>query len=63
MTFYRCCGNRMRIGFLESTVDRISLESHELAGRAKDLGSAAVFLALANLVIVWALVLMDLFAR
>ena len=31
---------------IESTVDRISLEQHPLAGRAKDLGSAAVFIAL-----------------
>ena len=31
---------------IESTVDRISLERHPLAGRAKDLGSAAVLMAL-----------------
>jgi len=29
---------------IEATVDRISTEHHELSGRAKDLGSAAVFL-------------------
>ena len=42
---------------VEATVDRISLENHRLAKRAKDIGSAAVFLALSNVVIVWACVL------
>jgi len=43
---------------LEAVVDRISLDAHELAGRAKDLGSAAVFVALINVVATWALVLL-----
>jgi diacylglycerol kinase (ATP) len=42
---------------VEATVDRISLENHDLAKRAKDIGSAAVLLSLANTVFVWALVL------
>ncbi len=42
---------------IEATVDRISLERHELAGRAKDLGSAAVMLALVLAATVWAFVL------
>jgi len=42
---------------VEATVDRISLEDHQLAKRAKDIGSAAVLLALALLIVVWALVL------
>ncbi len=42
---------------IEATVDRISLENHTLAKRAKDIGSAAVFVALANAAIVWWLVL------
>jgi diacylglycerol kinase (ATP) len=42
---------------VEATVDRIGLEHHELAGLAKDLGSAAVFLSLALLGVVWLLVL------
>jgi len=46
---------------VESTVDRISLEHHDLAKRAKDIGSAAVFIALTNLTIVWGLVLADVF--
>ena len=43
---------------LEAAVDRVSLDHHELAGRAKDLGSAAVMLSLVNVVVVWALVLL-----
>lgn len=42
---------------IEATVDRISLENHELAKRAKDIGSAAVLLALCNVLMVWGLVL------
>jgi diacylglycerol kinase (ATP) len=42
---------------VEATVDRISLENHRLAKRAKDIGSAAVLLSLVNLAIIWALVL------
>jgi diacylglycerol kinase (ATP) len=42
---------------VEAAVDRISLERHGLAKRAKDAGSAAVLVALVNLVAVWALVL------
>ncbi len=42
---------------VEATVDRIGLERHELAGLAKDLGSAAVSVALGLLALVWLLVL------
>lgn len=42
---------------VEAAVDRISLENHRLAKRAKDIGSAAVLMALVNVVVVWALVL------
>jgi diacylglycerol kinase (ATP) len=42
---------------VEATVDRISLENHQLAKRAKDIGSAAVFVSLVNVVTVWGLVL------
>ena len=44
---------------IEATVDRISIEHHALAKQAKDIGSAAVFVALANVAIVWTLVLLD----
>jgi diacylglycerol kinase (ATP) len=43
---------------LEATLDRISLEDHPLIGRAKDIGSAAVFLALLNAAAVWLLILL-----
>jgi diacylglycerol kinase (ATP) len=42
---------------VEAAVDRISLENHALAKRAKDIGSAAVLLALLNVPVVWGLVL------
>ena len=42
---------------VEATVDRVSLEHHRLAKRAKDIGSAAVMTSLANVVVVWLLVL------
>jgi len=42
---------------LEATVDRISLDHHHLAKRAKDIGSAAVFVALVNVLVVWGLIL------
>lgn len=44
---------------LEATVDRVSIENHPLAKRAKDIGSAAVFVALLNAVVVWGLVLLS----
>ena len=43
---------------IEATVDRVSSENHPLAKRAKDLGSAAVMLALVNGALVWAFVLL-----
>ena len=42
---------------VEATVDRISLDNHRLAKRAKDIGSAAVLIALINVVATWLLVL------
>lgn len=44
---------------IEATVDRISLEDHKLAKRAKDIGSAAVFVTLVNVVVIWALILTE----
>lgn len=43
---------------VEAVVDRVSIERHMLAKRAKDIGSAAVLLALVNLATVWALILL-----
>jgi diacylglycerol kinase (ATP) len=42
---------------VEATVDRVSLEDHRLAKRAKDLGSAAVMMSLVTVAAVWLLVL------
>ena len=42
---------------LEAVVDKASPEKHELAKRAKDMGSAAVLLSLVNAATVWACVL------
>jgi diacylglycerol kinase (ATP) len=43
---------------IEAVVDRISLEHHHLAMRAKDIGSAAVLLSLINVAVIWTLVLL-----
>jgi len=43
---------------VEATVDRISLENHALAKRAKDIGSSAVLVSLLNVIVVWGLVLL-----
>ncbi len=42
---------------MEAVVDRFGGEQHELSGRAKDVGSAAVLIALINVVAIWCLVL------
>lgn len=42
---------------IEAAVDHTSLQQHPLAKRAKDIGSAAVFISLLNVVIVWLLLL------
>jgi diacylglycerol kinase (ATP) len=45
-------------GAVETVVDRIGTEHNELSGRAKDLASAAVFVALVTVPAVWGLVLL-----
>ena len=42
---------------IEATVDRISLEKNSLAKRAKDIGSAAVFLTIVNAILTWIIIL------
>ena len=42
---------------VETVVDRVGTESNELSGRAKDIGSAAVLVALINVPVVWGLVI------
>ena len=48
---------------VEAAIDRISLERHELSRRAKDLGSAAVMVALSACVLTWALIVGPLAVR
>ena len=43
---------------IEAVVDRSGLEYNELSGRAKDIGSAAVFVSLLFVVFVWAMLLL-----
>ena len=43
---------------IEAAIDRIGLERHELSKRAKDTASAAVFLAVAILVLTWSLLVL-----
>ncbi len=42
---------------IEAAIDRIGDEHHELSGRAKDMGSAIVFIALCLLATIWSLIL------
>ena len=43
---------------VEAAIDRISLDRHRLSKRAKDIGSAAVLIALINVLATWSLVLL-----
>ncbi|CPR14517.1 diacylglycerol kinase [Brenneria goodwinii] len=47
---------------IEAVVDRVGLERHELSGRAKDIGSAAVFVAILLAAVVWGSILWQHFA-
>ena len=42
---------------IEAVVDRFGGEIHELSGRAKDMGSAAVSIAVANVAVIWLFIL------
>lgn len=46
---------------IEAVVDRISNDHHQLAGRAKDMGSAAVFLSLTMTAVIWGILIFDRF--
>jgi len=46
---------------IEAVVDKVSPEFNELAGRAKDMGSAAVFLLMMNVLLCWTLLLWQRF--
>jgi diacylglycerol kinase (ATP) len=40
---------------VEAVVDRVGDEHNKLAGRAKDMGSAAVFVSLINVIVIWSM--------
>ena len=42
---------------IEAVIERYGAEFHELAGRAKDMGSAAVFVLMINVVLTWGIIL------
>jgi diacylglycerol kinase (ATP) len=46
---------------VEAVVDRVGAEKHELSGRAKDIGSAAVMVSLALVLVVWGLLIYENF--
>ena len=46
---------------IEAVVDRIGPERHELSKRAKDMGSAAAFIAMVTAALVWIIVVYDRF--
>ncbi len=48
---------------VEAAIDRIGPEHHELSGRAKDFGSAAVFVALTLTLYVWSAILYDNYGK
>ena len=45
---------------IERVVDLVTLEHHDMAGRAKDVGSAIVFLSIFIFVITWLIILIDI---
>ena len=46
---------------IERVVDLVTLEHHDMAGRAKDVGSAVVFLSIFIFVVAWTIILIDSF--
>ena len=46
---------------IEAVIERYGPEHHELAGRAKDMGSAAVFVLMMNVLVCWGLILVPRF--
>lgn len=48
---------------IEAVVDLVTVEHHEMAGKAKDIGSAAVMLCFTNAAVIWGLVLIERFGK
>ena len=45
---------------IERVVDLVTLEHHDMAGRAKDVGSAIVFLSIFIFIVTWLIILLDI---
>ena len=45
---------------IERVVDLVTLEHHDMAGRAKDVGSAIVFISIFIFVVTWGIILIDI---
>ena len=45
---------------IERVVDLVTLEHHDMAGRAKDVGSAIVFISISIFVVTWGIILIDI---
>ncbi|QKE30061.1 diacylglycerol kinase [Arcobacter acticola] len=48
---------------IERVVDLVTLEHHHMAGRAKDVGSTAVFLSIFIFVVTWSIILIDTYIK
>src|SRR6218665_3941581 len=48
---------------IEAVVDLVTVEHHAMAGKAKDIGSAAVMLCFANAAVIWGCVLIERFGK
>lgn len=48
---------------IERVVDLVTTDYHPMAGRAKDVGSAIVFLSIMTLIATWAIILFDLYSQ
>ena len=46
---------------IERVVDLVTLEHHDMAGRAKDVGSAIVFLSIFIFIVTWGIIFVDIF--
>jgi len=46
---------------IERVVDLVTLEHHDMAGRAKDVGSSIVFLSIVVFVVTWAIIILNIF--
>ncbi|MDN5125469.1 diacylglycerol kinase [Aliarcobacter butzleri] len=48
---------------IERVVDLVTLEHHDMAGRAKDVGSSIVFLSIFIFITIWIIILLDIYCQ